>query len=325
MAKDLVTGWKRIGRSGPATDGRDIKPEMIRDAAANYDKNLFTALIWPEHFRYINLGTVEALKAQDNEEGGVDLFAQIAPNEFYISANKAGQKLFTSMEVTPNFRKSGQWYLTGLGATDDPASAATSELRFSKSASAESLISKFVDPEEKQLHDDSKSFFKKLENFFKQSTEEDEMSDKAEIEALKKQQKELEDKFSKLAAGKNGGSKEDKKPLTDDEKFNAMIEAIVEKMSEKFGKQDGAVDDKKPLTDDEKFSQLVEKVSEKLADKFAKQDHGENDKKTDKAELEKLKEEFSKISKKLDDALKEQPGTSAGEHTGDQFNAGYYI
>ena len=130
----LRTDFKRIGRSGPTVDGRMINEKMIDEMAASYDKSLFTALIWPEHQRYANYGTVEALRAEDNDEGGRDLFAVLSPNSFYIGSNQYGQKLFTSMEVIPDFRKTGKAYLGGLGATDDPASAATSEVRFSKIA-----------------------------------------------------------------------------------------------------------------------------------------------------------------------------------------------
>lgn len=38
---------------------------------------------------------------------------------------RAGQKVYTSMEIRPNFSNSGKCYLIGLAVTDDPASLGT--------------------------------------------------------------------------------------------------------------------------------------------------------------------------------------------------------
>lgn len=291
-SKDLKTGWKRIGRSGPAVDGREINPEMIEQAAANYNKELFTALIWPEHFRYINLGTVEALRVADNEEGGKDLFAMIAPNQFYLQANSAGQKLFTSMELTPDFRKTGQWYLTGLGATDDPASAATTEMRLSASAKPGVFLAKAVEHEEHTFNDQQKpSFFEKLATalFSNTNVEDEDMADKAAIEKLKADMDALDAKFAAL---KTAG---DKKP--EDTKTGKEVTA-------------------------EEFSSLVDlisdKVAEKLGEKFSKQDDKTQAPKGDAADdkYKALQDELKALSDKFAAALKEQPGTDAGEHFG---------
>lgn len=169
MAK-LKTDFKRIGRSGPTVDGRIISPEALEQAAANYSKEIYTALIWPDHIRWFNMGTVEELRTEPNEEGGVDLFAVIAPNDIYLNANAAGQRLFTSMELTREFRDTGEHYLTGLAATDNPASAATSEMRFNVSE-RDTLYSEFTEHSLKP-DDQPPGWFKKLFN----KTNEDSMS-----------------------------------------------------------------------------------------------------------------------------------------------------
>lgn len=314
MARDLTTGWKRIGRSGPAVDGREIKPEMIEQAAANYNKDLFTALIWPEHFRYINLGTVEELRAADNEEGGKDLFAKISPNQFYLQANSAGQKLFTSMELTPDFRKTGQWYLTGLGATDDPASAATTEMRLSASAKPGVFLAKAVEHADHTFNDSTKpSFFEKIAAalFSNPTFEEEAMASQADMEKFKNDllsaiDQKIEQKFAALKPGEEADKKpDDKKPETADaEKFAAMVgmavEKAVEKVVEKFAKKDDQADGKAPETekDDKKPD----------ADKFA----------AIEADLKALQEKFNA-------ALKEQPGTQSGEHFGAGENLDEYL
>lgn len=92
MPSKLKSEWKRIGRSGKTIDGRIIEPEWVIEAAENYDKDeQYTALMWPEHERWYNMGTIERLKYEKNNEGGVDLYAEINPNQYYLDANKAGQ------------------------------------------------------------------------------------------------------------------------------------------------------------------------------------------------------------------------------------------
>jgi hypothetical protein len=280
----LRTDWKRVGRSGPTVDGRTISPQMIDEMAASYDKTLFTALIWPEHQRYVNYGTVEELRATDNEEGGRDLWAILSPNSFYTSSNQYGQKLFTSMEITPDFRKSGKAYLSGLGATDDPASAATSEIRLSKTAAeggiiltsaVESVDKTFEDPAPQNLLDQIKALFTHQDK-------DNDMADKAEIQNLKSELAELKTLFAKM------------KPDTTTET--------------------------EPTADD-KCSQLATKVQElttkveQAVAAFARQ-APETDK--DKTAIQDLSEKLEKFGQKLEAALKEQPGTNGGEHFGNE-------
>lgn len=130
--RNLRTTWLTIGRSGNTIDGRKIDAADIQAMADTYQTDTYTALIWPEHARYINLGKVLELRAVGNSEGGKDLQAIISPNEFYVMTQGMDQRLYTSMEITADFRGTGKAYLTGLGATDSPASAGTSEVRFSR-------------------------------------------------------------------------------------------------------------------------------------------------------------------------------------------------
>jgi hypothetical protein len=130
MPDTFTTDWKKIGQSGPTMDGREIEPQWLLDAAETYDPSTYTAVLWIDHFRfYGNMGKVVELKTE--QDGNiVSLFARLQPNEFLLSWNKDKQKLFTSMELTPNFAKSGKCYLSGLGVTDIPASLGTTELHF---------------------------------------------------------------------------------------------------------------------------------------------------------------------------------------------------
>ncbi|ECA0341006.1 GPO family capsid scaffolding protein, partial [Salmonella enterica subsp. enterica serovar Richmond] len=62
------------------------------------------------------------------------LFARITPTDDLIAMNKAAQKVYTSMEIQPNFGNSGKCYLVGLAVTDDPASLGTEYLEFCRKA-----------------------------------------------------------------------------------------------------------------------------------------------------------------------------------------------
>lgn len=125
----LTTDFVKIGQSGPTIDGRTIKPEWLLQAAEAYSPDVYTALIWPDHFRFQNYGKVLELKTE--EEGGVvALYARLQPNASYLMGNQYGQRLFFSMEIDDNFAGSGRAYLLGLAATDSPASLGTSELKF---------------------------------------------------------------------------------------------------------------------------------------------------------------------------------------------------
>jgi len=137
MPRSLVSFWKRVATSGTTADGREILPQELRDIAETYKPSKYTAVIWCDHERWSGShGTVYAVRlveeGDDLEEGQIALEAQLKPNDRLLYLNDQGQKLFTSIEITPNFASSGKAYLTGLGVTDEPASLGTQELYFSK-------------------------------------------------------------------------------------------------------------------------------------------------------------------------------------------------
>lgn len=317
----LQTDWKRIGRSGPTTDGRNISPQMIDEMAESYNKELFTSMIWPEHQRYVNYGTVEALRATANEEGGRDLWAILSPNSFYLSSNLYGQKLFSSMEITPDFRKTGKAYLSGLGATDDPASAATSEVRFSKVADQGGIIlTKTVEAIEKTFEDPAPSnLLNQIKELFtKNQPEGYDMATKAEIEKLSKDVADVKTQLSKLVPSDSDKKTEDQA----DDKF-AQLSNDLKSLISLFSKTTEGNDnnDNKEQTLEEKFAALTETVAD-LAKKFtALQDGKGADDKSETItadQFKQMREQVEAFGKKLADALKEQPGTDGGEH----FSAG---
>lgn len=139
MPRSLVSHWKRVAVSGPTADGREITVQELRDCAETYKPSRYTAVIWSEHERWPGShGTVFSTRLLDEnddpelEPGQVALEAQLKPNDKLLSLNDQGEKLFSSVEITPNFANSGRFYLTGLAVTDSPASLGTQELYFSR-------------------------------------------------------------------------------------------------------------------------------------------------------------------------------------------------
>ncbi|HEI9850085.1 GPO family capsid scaffolding protein [Serratia ureilytica] len=132
----LVSDWSCVCTSGTSVDGRPIEPQWLIDCANNYSRDTYTALLWPQHEEDIsmrqyayNLGEVDELKYEE-ENGVVKLYAKLIPNQFLIEANRMGQKLFTSVEIVPEFAGKYSNYLMGIAVTDIPASLGTQKLAF---------------------------------------------------------------------------------------------------------------------------------------------------------------------------------------------------
>jgi len=149
----------RVATEGATTDGRNIDRATIEQIAATYNPKTYGARIWLEHIRGIlpdsqfkAYGDVIAVKTEevDTDSGKkLALFAQIEPTPELVAINKAKQKLYTSLEIQPEFADSGRPYLVGLGVTDSPASLGTDALKFSsgRKQQASNLFSTAVEVE----------------------------------------------------------------------------------------------------------------------------------------------------------------------------------
>ncbi|HCD3924959.1 TPA: GPO family capsid scaffolding protein [Klebsiella aerogenes] len=148
----------RIGVEGATTDGREIQRDWLVQMAASYNPAVYTAQINLEHIKsylpdstFNRYGTVTALVAEEIQDGALAgkmaLYADVVPTDALVALVKKGQKLFTSMEVSPQFADSGKAYLVGLAATDDPASLGTEMLTFSATAAHNPLANRKLNPE----------------------------------------------------------------------------------------------------------------------------------------------------------------------------------
>ncbi|APX77281.1 Phage capsid scaffolding protein (GPO) serine peptidase [Achromobacter insolitus] len=130
--------WFTVATEGQTTDKRAISRVWITQMAANYDPKKFGARIWVEHIRSLlpdspfrAYGDVIALRTVENDEGKLQLQAQLDPTPSLVKMSKERQKIYSSIEVDEDFAGSGQAYLTGLAVTDNPASLGTEVLTFS--------------------------------------------------------------------------------------------------------------------------------------------------------------------------------------------------
>lgn len=147
--------WFRVATEGATTDGRAILRSWIEQMAKNFNPAKYGARVWIEHMRgllpdsaFAAQGDVLAVKAEAVEDGKLALFAQIKPLESLMAMNKAGQKLYTSIEVDPNFAATGEAYLIGLAVTDSPASLGTELLAFaSQNPSVNPLAGRKTNPD----------------------------------------------------------------------------------------------------------------------------------------------------------------------------------
>ncbi|WP_139737891.1 GPO family capsid scaffolding protein [Aeromonas caviae] len=146
MAKNAK--FKRVAVSGQTTDGRNIAPEWLAQAAKNYNPEKYAARVNLEHIRslhpdsaFCSYGDIRAVYAEEVDIEGekkLALYAEIDPTDNLLSLNRARQKVFTSIELDLDFAGSGEAYLVGLALTDNPASLGTEMLKFSESAGTKS-------------------------------------------------------------------------------------------------------------------------------------------------------------------------------------------
>lgn len=147
----------RIATAGATTDGRTISPEWIKQMAKNYDPAKYGARVNLEHYRGVlpdgpfkAYGDVTALHAEEvtvDGEKRMALFAEIDPTQDLVELSKKRQKVYTSMEVQPDFAKTGEAYLVGLAITDSPASLGTEMLQFAANAKTNPLAPRKQSPE----------------------------------------------------------------------------------------------------------------------------------------------------------------------------------
>ena len=143
------TKFIRVAVEGATSDGRHIERTWLEQMAASYNTATYAARIWLEHLRgtlpdspFRAFGDVLSLKTEEIEIDGkkkLALLAQLDATPDLVAMNKSRQKLYTSIEVNPNFADTGKAYLMGVAVTDSPASLGTEMLAFNASSTSKPL------------------------------------------------------------------------------------------------------------------------------------------------------------------------------------------
>lgn len=133
-----------LATAGATVDGRTIDEKMLKEMASSYDPKTYCARLNIEHVRGITgdkpfraYGDIVSLSTQMVEvnfngvkEQRLGLFGVFDVTEDAIELNKQNQKLYSSIEINPDFAGKGFAYCMGGAMTDSPASVATERLQF---------------------------------------------------------------------------------------------------------------------------------------------------------------------------------------------------
>ncbi|QEW33233.1 capsid protein [Erwinia billingiae] len=258
----------RIGVEGATTDGREITREWLVQMAAAYNPELYTATINLEHIKsyspdstFNRYGKVTALAAEEIKDGPLAgkmaLYADIEPTDGLVALVKLGQKLFTSMEISPKFADTGKAYLIGLAATDDPASLGTEILSFSATATRNPLANRKQSPENlfsaaeeavielTEAQDDKPSLFTRVTALFSKKEQSDDarFSDvyKA-VELVATEQQSLSSRTDEALSGQAGRLSQMETELqTQQAAFSEQVAAFNE-LQAQLSRQDSRTD-----------------------------------------------------------------------------------
>lgn len=133
-----------LATAGSTVDGRVIDENMLVEMAETYDPQTYGARLNIEHIRGLTgegsfraMGDVIELSVADVDvkiggetEKRKGLYGVFDVTEDAKKLNDAGQKVYSSIEIEPNFGGKGKAYLMGCALTDSPASIATERLKF---------------------------------------------------------------------------------------------------------------------------------------------------------------------------------------------------
>lgn len=136
-----------LATAGSTVDGRTIDEKMLQEMADSYDPKTYGARLNIEHIRGISgdkpfrsYGDVLELSTGEVEvdfngkkEKRLGLYGTFDVTDDAKALNDAGQKVYPSIEIEPNFAGKGFAYLMGCALTDSPASIATDRLAFNRS------------------------------------------------------------------------------------------------------------------------------------------------------------------------------------------------
>jgi len=136
-----------LATAGSTVDGRVIDDKMLEEMASSYNPKTYGARLNIEHIRGISgdgpfraYGDVAELSVGEVDvdfngktEKRKALYGVFDVNDDAKKLNEAGQKVYPSIEIEPNFGGKGFAYMMGCALTDSPAAIATERLQFNRS------------------------------------------------------------------------------------------------------------------------------------------------------------------------------------------------
>lgn len=136
-----------LATAGSTVDGRTIDDKMLQEMADSYDPKTYGARLNIEHLRgftgdgpfrsygdVLELSTAEVeVNFNGKKEKRLGLYGVFDVMDDAKQLNDAGQKVYPSIEIEPNFGGKGFAYMMGCALTDSPASIATERLQFNRS------------------------------------------------------------------------------------------------------------------------------------------------------------------------------------------------
>lgn len=185
-AKTFRTKPFLLATAGATVDGRTIDDKMIKEMASSYDPKTYGARVNIEHIRGISgtapfnsygdiveLSTAEVdVNMNGKTEKRLGLFGTLDVYENAKQLNDAGQKVYPSIEIHPDFGGKGFAYCMGVALTDSPAAIATQRMQFNRTdpsrlnvSSDEAALLEFV--EEAEASTGMDSFFSRLGDLLK--------------------------------------------------------------------------------------------------------------------------------------------------------------
>ena len=259
----LKSDWQVLATAGATVDGRKIKENWLTEIAESYDPEVYTANINGEHETwYGNLGHVLEVRLGKSKDGKVTLEGVVCPNYRLINMNMGDQKTFWSIEVEPKFADTGKAYLTGLAATDKPASLGTSKAKFSKNDNA--VLGEFIafsldvdgaqnleksDVKPDLITSEEQTLLKKLFNLFNASNGKNDSDEEDEMK-----QEQLDQLTASITTAMTAG-------------FSKLQENLEIKFSTEKGDGDGNGDGQEPPTvnaEDSKFSDRLDSIEKSV-------------------------------------------------------------
>jgi hypothetical protein len=135
-----------LATAGSTVDGRSIDDAMLEQMVSSYDPKTYGARLNIEHVRSampdgpfraygdvleLSIGEVN-VDFNGKLEKRKAMFGVFDVTDEAKKLNNAGQKVYPSIEIEPNFAGKGFAYLMGCALTDSPASIATQRLQFNR-------------------------------------------------------------------------------------------------------------------------------------------------------------------------------------------------